>query len=143
MQKTILNIKEDNNVQEAIVKNRENALCLALLLSYGRAGEIKFDDLMLDLCEFSYKGDIRMIFKMENPDKVKNIVSAQIDFLWDIYSPILKKFEEAGWLKIVDNSRNIFFKHNRQTLQEMLDAVPDSIKSEMNQKAIQLPLTDL
>jgi len=38
-------------------------------------------DLYTDLCSFSYKGDIRMMFKLENPNKVKNVVLGSFDSL--------------------------------------------------------------
>lgn len=45
------------------------ALSLAVLLNY-QEFEVDFRKLMLDLCAFSYNGDIRMKWKMENPNKV-------------------------------------------------------------------------
>lgn len=44
-------------------------------------------DLASTICELSYKGDIRMKFKMENPDKVKNIVIGSFDGLNHLYGP--------------------------------------------------------
>ena len=50
------------------------ALNLAILLNYHAVDPIPIEQLFGTLCNFSYKGDIRMRWKMENPDKVKNIV---------------------------------------------------------------------
>ena len=57
---------------------------------------------MLDLCGFSYAGDIRMRWKMENPNKVKNIVDGQLEHLFEIYAPHLKKLEENNIVTIHD-----------------------------------------
>jgi hypothetical protein len=44
-------------------------------------------DLATTICELSYKGDIRMKFKMENPDKVRNIVAGSFQGLNELYGP--------------------------------------------------------
>jgi len=38
---------------------------------------------------FSYKGDIRMRFKMENPKKIDNILDGSYDDLCTLYEPYL------------------------------------------------------
>jgi hypothetical protein len=53
-------------------------------------------DLYTTLCSLSYKGDIRMKFKMENPNKVSNIVKGSLDGLNELYIPRLKMLEEIG-----------------------------------------------
>ncbi len=53
-------------------------------------------DLYKDLCGFSYKGDVRMVMKMENPKKVDNIVIGSFDGLNQIYLPRLKLLEKDG-----------------------------------------------
>ena len=58
--------------------------------------------MLVCLCEFSYRGDIRMRWKMENPAKVTNIVDGQRDRLLEIYSPILTKFSDKNWIKILE-----------------------------------------
>lgn len=73
-QKSVLTVKDDTDVSDGIQRNREQALALALVLRYHELGWVPFDELMLTLCNFSYKGDIRMRWKMENPQKVRNIV---------------------------------------------------------------------
>ena len=74
MQKPILTLIEDDEVSEAQVQNRKSAINLALLLHYGKVDEVPIFDIFETLCNFSYKGDIRMRWKFENADKVKNIV---------------------------------------------------------------------
>jgi hypothetical protein len=54
-------------------ENLINALNLAVFLNYHH-DEISVEELFMTLCNFSYKGDVRMSMKMENPDKVKNVV---------------------------------------------------------------------
>ena len=81
MQKPILNLLEDSEVQKAQEKSRDNAINLALLLSYHEVEPVNVFDIYLKLCNFSYKGDIRMRWKMENPGKVRNIVHGSFDGL--------------------------------------------------------------
>ena len=92
MQKPILNIFEDPEVQRAQETNRDNALNLALLLSYHEVEPVDVFNLYFKLCNFSYKGDIRMRWKMENPDKVGNIVQGSFQGLQDIYTPRLLEY---------------------------------------------------
>ena len=61
------------------------ALNLAMLLNFHRLESVDLSEIFLTLCNFSYKGDIRMRWKMENPDKVKNIVEGSIDGLVNLY----------------------------------------------------------
>ena len=42
-------------------------------------------DLATTICEMSYRGDVRMRFKMENPQKVRNIVVGSFDGLKGLY----------------------------------------------------------
>ena len=78
MQKPILNIVEDDEVVKALEQNRDNAFNLALLLHFHRVDPVEVVDLYHTLCNFSYNGDIRMRWKMENPDKVRNIVAGSL-----------------------------------------------------------------
>ena len=52
----------------------DNALALAIILNFHELENVNLVDLFETICNFSYKGDIRMDWKMENPNKVKNIV---------------------------------------------------------------------
>ncbi len=72
LQKAIEIVVSDPKLEEAIKKNRENALRVALLLL--SEGKHNLNDLYFQLCSLSYFGDIRMYFKMENPNKLQEIV---------------------------------------------------------------------
>ena len=75
MQKPILEVvNEGGEMDEAIQSNRWQALNLAVLLHFQEIETVSLFDLFVTLTRFSYDGDIRMRYKMENPDKVKNIV---------------------------------------------------------------------
>ena len=58
--------------------NLQNALTLALFMQYHKQGPIDLETLFVEICSFSYKGDIRMRVKMENPNKVLNIVKGNL-----------------------------------------------------------------
>ncbi len=60
-------------------------------------------DLYTDLCAFSFKGDIRMRFKLENPNKVRNVVLGSFDSLNEIYLPRLKLMEKDGLVEQISN----------------------------------------
>ena len=79
MQKPVLDIFEDPEVKKAQDQNIEMAITLAILLHYHEQRLVPLEQLFGTLCNFSYKGDIRMRYKMENPDKVKNIVKGQLN----------------------------------------------------------------
>lgn len=57
---------------------------------------------METICQFSYKGDIRMRMKLENPNKVKNIVDGSKEGLNQLYIPRLIDLEEKGILKRIE-----------------------------------------
>ena len=54
-------------------RNIRTALNLAVFMNYDK-GKVSMEELMTTLVGFSYHGDIRMRMKMENPDKIKNLV---------------------------------------------------------------------
>ena len=85
----MLDIIPSAEVSAAMGTNRHNALSLALLLHFDKVGSVPLLDILTTLCNFSYKGDIRMRWKMENPDKVRNIVIGQFDSLLELYRPLL------------------------------------------------------
>lgn len=72
------------------------ALNLALMLNFHNIKNLHLMDLYTDLCGFSYKGDIRMKLKLENPNKVKNVVIGSFDSLNELYLPRLKQLEKEG-----------------------------------------------
>lgn len=74
MQKPVLPfILNSQQLDDALQLNLKHAMNLAILFNYHQQ-EVTLEQLFMTLCAFSYKGDIRMRFKMENPDKVKNLV---------------------------------------------------------------------
>ena len=85
------------------------ALNLAMLLNYHRLDSVDLGEIFFTLCNFSYKGDIRMRWKMENPDKVKNIVEGSLEGLKELYKPNLLEMESKGILTL-DGSK-IRFNH--------------------------------
>lgn len=51
------------------------------MILYDKLEPITMQEFFEILCAFSFKGDIRMRYKMENPMKVKNIVSGSLEQL--------------------------------------------------------------
>ena len=78
-------------------------------------------DIFETLCNFSYKGDIRMRWKFENANKVKNIVEGSYDGLLEEYLPLLKQYEEEGLIHLItekdkDVPSAVWFRHSRENL---------------------------
>lgn len=66
-------------------------------------------DLFLSITQLSYKGDVRMKFKAENPNKVRNIVEPNFEHFLDYYEPWINKFEED---KIIKYQKDSIFNSN-------------------------------
>ena len=94
MQKPILTLLEDPDITKAQHLNLKNAINLAVLLNYHRLEPVELREIFYTLCNFSYKGDIRMRWKMENPEKVRNIVDGSFEGLSELYSPYLLEMEK-------------------------------------------------
>ncbi len=80
-QKPTLMIKGNQREEEAIRKNKEQALLVAAILSPAVVSKRKFFEI---ICGLSYKGTLRMSFA-ENPRKVQNIVKGSYEYLQRIY----------------------------------------------------------
>jgi hypothetical protein len=64
------------------------ALMLAVFMHYQK-DRATIEELLQTIVGFSYKGDIRMRVKMENPQKVANLVKGNQQQLTEIYLPLL------------------------------------------------------
>jgi hypothetical protein len=60
-------LEESAKFEAALLQNHMNAAYTALFLCFGKVDPITLDEFFQLICAFSYKGDIRMRFKMENP----------------------------------------------------------------------------
>jgi len=67
-------IIENPIITAASKRNNESALNLALLLHFNEFFHFDIRLILEKICQFSYKGDIRMKWRMENPQKVQNLV---------------------------------------------------------------------
>ncbi|MDD2435389.1 MAG: hypothetical protein PHO63_03960 [Bacilli bacterium] len=101
LQKAVELIKSDKLLEKAINLNRENALRVALLLL--KEDQYTLSHLYYKICSLSYDGDIRMLFKMENPNKVSNIAEGSFEELHNIYSPINNDYYDECNQKIIIN----------------------------------------
>ncbi len=143
LHKPVLPFIEDSAlIAEAIDFNRDQALNLALLLNYQKL-QITTEDIAMTICEFSYKGDIRMRFKMENPNKVKNIVAGSMQGLYELYGPQssrMKALENQGLVKTGETMQIL---HTNKNLQYLFDNIPFSVKRGLKESVLQLSLIDL
>ncbi len=96
-------IENSPDITSAIEYNRDMALNYALFMHYRELKPVHLMDLYTTLCSMSYKGDIRMKMKMENPNKVKNIVLGSYDGLNSIYQPRLDALNNQGLISKVND----------------------------------------
>ncbi len=92
MQKPILVVLSDDEINERIEKNRKFAVMATRLINDNKI--LPERDFYISLAGLSYIGDTRMGIA-ENPDKVKNIVDGRFDFYHDIYGGMLE-FEDGN-----------------------------------------------
>lgn len=93
-------IEEESRVEQAIEINRDFAMNVAMIMNFHKI-EVTEEDVATSICALSYKGDIRMRMKMENPDKVKNIVAGSREGLRKLYGVGSKRVDKMAELGIV------------------------------------------
>mmetsp|Transcript_12927 Transcript_12927/g.15342 ORF Transcript_12927/g.15342 Transcript_12927/m.15342 type:complete len:111 (-) Transcript_12927:312-644(-) len=101
-------------VEDAMALNVKNALNLAVFMHYHEHESVALRDLFTTLVSFSMKGDIRMKYKMENPNKVANLVEGSFPQLTDLYLPLLlemQAMEENPAVRLTDEGK-IQMRHN-------------------------------
>ena len=69
-------------------RNVDNALNLAVFTHY-KDESVSLEELFTTIVSFSMKGDIRMKYKMENPNKIANLVEGNFKELTNLYLPKL------------------------------------------------------
>lgn len=141
LQKPVLPfIKDSDGMEQAMALNVQNALNLAAFMHYHEVGPISLKDLFTTIVAFSMKGDIRMKYKMENPNKVNNLVEGSFEKLTELYLPLLleqQAVEEYPALRMLDDGR-IQMRHNPAAQQRLFDQIPGSIKQGMKYSVKQL-----
>lgn len=91
LHKPVRVLKDHSDVSLANDHNLDNVVKMALLCLPEEFTEL---DLYTTITEFSYLGDIRRNFGAENPNKVPNIVRANIDGFRRLYERPLKRYLE-------------------------------------------------
>lgn len=124
----ILSIKEnDIKLQEALMKNLENAIHTALLFLPENFNNY---DLFYTVANISYKGDFRMIFG-ENKRKVHNIVLPQLNQFYKLYLPVLQKMSFC--LSIMDDE-NLKFQQDKSI--NMIKIHLENLPKELRKKLL-------
>jgi len=91
LQKPVQIILDDPEVSAANRKNVENAATAALLTLPEEFSESGFYEAVASL---SYIGDIRILFHAEDPNKIKKMVSANLESFRELYSPVLAEMRD-------------------------------------------------
>lgn len=103
---------------------------MGLLLNFHKL-ELTVEELLKTICELSYKGDVRMRLKMENPKKVESIVRGSADGLREIYlGERLRQLEQEGIVEMA-GEEVLKLKHCNRNLGLLLEGVPASVKRGM------------
>ena len=130
-------------MQAAMDTNYRNALNLAIFMHYHELN-VSLKQLFTTLVAFSMRGDIRMKYKMENPNKVANLVEGSFLELTDLYLPLLLELQAERPHPAVSmlNDGRIHLRHSPEAHQNMFDRIPESLKSHMKQSVKQLALVE-
>ncbi|XP_011496988.1 PREDICTED: phosphatidate cytidylyltransferase, mitochondrial [Ceratosolen solmsi marchali] len=96
----IIEPDEKSQLRTALVQNLHSAIHATLILLPEHFSEIEFYKTIVGL---SYNGDFRMIFG-EDKNKINNIVWPQLNKFKELYSPILKYFDQ--YIDIPKNNYN-------------------------------------
>ncbi len=126
-QKPIMIVSGDEKLQNAITKNRTSALITSLILNSDKIIDEKI--LFETLCSLSYLGDIRMALKFENPNKVGNIVNAELDEFKITYSELNND--------LYYTSNGIIIPNTEKLLEEVRD-LPSSLVNYLIKKNIDI-----
>lgn len=134
-------IEESDSVSEAIETNRDMALNLAVLMLLNQVKPVHLMDLYNELCYFSYRGDIRMKFKAENPRKVKNIVVGSYEGLNRLYMPRLLKLEREGIVQKIGEDE-YKMKPSNNVFEYLYQRIPQHIKTGLRESSNNLSLVE-
>ena len=74
-------------------KNVDMAFNLAVFMNYQKL-DVSMEELFDTLVGFSFRGDIRMEYKMENPQKIRNLVEGNMSGLTDMYMDYIFDLQE-------------------------------------------------
>lgn len=127
LQKPVKFRGQDPTVQYINQFNLMNALTVSLLM----ASKLKFSDSYLyeGVALISYLGDPRMAVGGENPNKVKNIVSKQMDNFVALYNPWVEYFIDRGYL--VRKGNLLILNLTLENRQEMLMKLPLAFRNKL------------
>lgn len=85
-----------DSISMALLKNRKSAVHVALLRQPEAFSPF---ELFYAIANLSYSGDFRMMFG-EKKDKVRNIVTPQLNEFYDCYRPVLLQLEQEGFISL-------------------------------------------
>ena len=136
LQKPVLPfVSESVDVKDAMNKNAQMALNLALFLNVHKT-EVSLEELFTTIVGLSFHGDIRMQYKMENPNKIGNLVAGSMDSLTDLYLPKLLEMQaETNTFRFNDDGK-IMPRHSNTVCQKLFDEIPDSLKTGLKRQII-------
>jgi len=131
-------VDAEDTFDAAVDQNRRAALASALL----SAGQECLDvsTLLTSVVGLSYGGDIR-VGLAENPNKVRNIVNAQKNMLWDIYRPLAEDLEvDVSEASLDEGLKGVVrFDNSRAGLQRLFTALPEAVRRKAAEGGVKEP----
>lgn len=110
--------------------------------------DLRYESLFVEISKISYVGDVRMRFKAEDPNKVRNIVAPNVERFKEFYAEAVEELVQAGSL-IKNNAgtpkETLSIVNCSDSYQYMWDCVPkgNMVTRRMNPRVISLPLKHL
>ena len=138
LQKPVKILRDHPNVRLANQFNLLSAMRVALLLLPGEFTEF---DLYSTIGGISYMGDPRMSFSAEDPGKVSNIVSGQMDHFRRLYAPLIHtlpnvlyndpRCSQPGWIDDPDANMRMTQDMDPVKRGNMVRRLPESFREKL------------
>lgn len=125
-QKPVYTIRSTEEIDDAIKKNRELAIFIALITL--KKDKPTLTDLYYQICSLSYKGDIRMLFA-ENPNKIYNIVNGSFQQFVEMYGT------ENEYFYTKDNGELVI---NKDLIYQSLSLLPERLYAYLQHKGFSI-----
>jgi mitochondrial translocator assembly and maintenance protein 41 len=129
-------LKSTDEIDDTIKVNLEHAVNVAYYLCFGKHTE---QELYEAIAGISYLGDSRMKFA-ENPDKVKNIVSKNLEGFRELYGNVPQKISMDNYFEMIDelpeNLRDVWLGSGTKILPNAISSIVHSSSISQTMKGL-------
>lgn len=117
----------DSLISQVNQFNLRNAMIISILMRDTQI--VTKEELYETITSLSYLGDFRMVIGGENPHKIRNIVSKQMELFNRLYEPILDQLERENILEI--RTENIHVKLNKDFKYQLVNQLPINFRNKL------------